>query len=72
MTEAELKTVFALYTDCWKMFRSFHTCRTEEEWTTLAAHAKYLGEKYGAGYRMIIVDTLELIEGSSRANKSAQ
>lgn len=62
MTEPELKKLFDLYNDLWKMTREHHEAKTEEEYTVLTDRAAELVEKYGAETRSIILDALELIE----------
>lgn len=62
MTEPELKKLFDLYNDLWKMTRKHHGAKTEEEYTALTERAAELVEKYGAETRSIILDALELIE----------
>ena len=39
MTDKELKEVYALYTDLWKLFREYHEAQTDEEWEKLQARA---------------------------------
>ncbi len=62
MTEPELKKLFDLYNDLWKMTREHHGAKTAEEYTVLTDRAAELVEKYGAETRSIILDALELIE----------
>ena len=62
MTEPELKKLFDLYNDLWKMTREHHRAKTEEEYTALTDRAAELVEKYGAETRSIVLDALELIE----------
>lgn len=62
MTDPELKKLFDLYNDLWKMTREHHGAKTEEEYTALTDRAAELVEKYGAETRVIILDALELIE----------
>lgn len=62
MTEPELKKIYNLYLDIWKMTRENHEAKTEEEYTALTDRAAELVEKYGAETRSIILDALELIE----------
>lgn len=62
MTEPELKKIYNLYLDLWKMTREHHGAKTEEEYTALTDRAAELVEKYGAETRGIILDALELIE----------
>lgn len=62
MTEPELKKIYNLYLDLWKMTREHHGAKTEEEYTALTDRAAELVEKYGAETRGRILDALELIE----------
>lgn len=62
MTESELKKIYNLYLDLWKMTREHHGVKTDEEYTALTDRAAELVEKYGAETRSIILDALELIE----------
>lgn len=62
MTEPELKKIYNLYLDLWKMTREHHGAKTEEEYTALTDRAAELVEKYGAETRSIVLDALELIE----------
>ena len=55
MTEPELKKLFDLYNDLWKMTREHHGA-------ALTDRAAELVGKYGAETRSIILDALELIE----------
>lgn len=66
MTEEQLKTIYQLYTDLWKMFRQHYTARTDEEWEKLAERATEIVEQYGEDVRSLVLDTLELIERSSK------
>ena len=51
MTEPELKKLFDLYNDLWKMTREHHGAKTEEEYAALTDRAAELVEKYGAETR---------------------
>ncbi len=66
MTEEQLKTIYQLYTDLWKMFRQHYTARTDKEWEKLAERATEIVEQYGEDVRPLVLDTLELIERSSK------
>lgn len=66
MTEEQLKTIYQLYTDLWKMFRQYYTARTDKEWEKLAERAAEIVEQYGEDVRPLVLDTLELIERSSK------
>lgn len=62
MTDEELKIIYQLYTDLWKMFLQYHTARTDEEWEKLTERAAEIVEQYGEDVRSLALDTLELIE----------
>lgn len=62
MTETELKSIWSLYADLWKMFLQHHTARTDEEWEKLIERAAEIVEQYGEDARSLVLDTLELIE----------
>ena len=66
MTEEQLKTIYQLYTDLWKMFRQYYTARTDKEWEKLAERATEIVKQYGEDVRPLVLDTLELIERSSK------
>nr|DAL30532.1 MAG TPA_asm: hypothetical protein [Caudoviricetes sp.] len=62
MTEEQLKIIYQLYTDLWKMFLQYHTARTDEEWEKLTERAGEIVQQYGEDVRSLALDTLELIE----------
>ena len=62
MTDEELKIIYQLYTDLWKMFRKYHTARTDAEWDRLAEQAEKIVDQYGEDVRSLVLDTAELIE----------
>lgn len=62
MTEEELRIIYQLYTDLWKMFLQHHTARTDAEWDRLAEQAEKIVDQYGEDVRSLVLDTLELIE----------
>jgi hypothetical protein len=62
MTDEELKIIYQLYTDLWKMFLQHHTARTDEEWEKLTKRAAEIVQQYGEDVRSLALDTLELIE----------
>ena len=62
MTDEELKIIYQLYTDLWKMFRQYHTARTDTEWDRLAEQAEKIVDQYGEDVRSLVLDTVELIE----------
>lgn len=62
MTEPELRNIWNLYADLWKMFLQHHTARTDEEWEKLTERAAEIVQQYGEDVRSLTLDTLELIE----------
>ena len=62
MTEEQLKTIYQLYTDLWKMFKQYYTARTDTEWEKLTERAAEIVKQYGEDVRPLVLDTLELIE----------
>lgn len=62
MTDEELKIIYQLYTDLWKMFWQYHTARTDAEWDRLAEQAEKIVDQYGEDVRSLVLDTVELIE----------
>ena len=55
MTDKELKEVYALYTDLWKLFREYHEAQTDEEWEKLQVMTPnapiFISSKEGQGGR---------------------
>lgn len=66
MTEEQLKIIYSLYTDLWKLFRQYHDAKTDEQWEQCTEQAGKLVEQYGEDVRPIVIDTLELIERRNR------
>lgn len=66
MTEPELKEVYNLYTECWKLFREHHGARTNQEWEKLQNRAEEIVKKYGDYSRSLVMDTIILIERRSK------
>ena len=62
MTDEELRNIYQLYTDLWKMFRQYYTARTDTEWEKLTERASEIVKQYGEDVRPLVLDTLELIE----------
>lgn len=62
MTDEELKIIYQLYTDLWKMFLQYHAARTDAEWDRLAEQAEKIVDQYGEDVRSLVLDTVELIE----------
>lgn len=66
MTEEQLKNAYSLYTCLWKMVKDYHNAKTDKEWGALADKASVLVEQHGDIIRPLVLDTLELIERSSK------
>lgn len=66
MTEEELKTIYQLYTDLWKLFRAYHDAKTDKQWKECADQAAKLVEQHGEDVRPLVIDTLELLERRSK------
>lgn len=62
MNEEELKTIYQLYTDLWKLFKAYHDAKTDEQWEQCTEQAAKLVEQYGDDVRPLVIDTLELLE----------
>lgn len=62
MTEEQLKTIYQLYTDLWKLFKTYHDAKTDEQLKQCTDQAEKLVEQYGDNVRPLVLDTLELIE----------
>ena len=62
----ELKEVYSLYTDCWKLYKEYHTIKTDQEWEVLVNQAEEMVKKYGDYSRPLIMDTICLIERRSK------
>ncbi len=69
MSETELKEVYNLYTDCWKLYHEYYTAETDEEWENLLRKANELVKKYGDYSRSLILDTICLIEKGVKNGK---
>ena len=68
MTDKELKEVYALYTDLWKLFREYHEAQTDEEWEKLQAMAEVIVKQYGTDSRSLVLETIILIERKGKKN----
>ena len=68
MTDKELKEVYALYTDLWKLFREDHEAQTDEEWEKLQARAEEIVKQYGTDSRSLVLETIILIERKGKKN----
>lgn len=66
MSEDELREVYSLYTECWKLFREYNSIKTDQEWEKLDRITRDMVEKYGDYSRPLIMDTICLIERSSK------
>ena len=62
MTDEQLKTVYQLYADLWRLFKAYHDAKTDEQWDACTEQGAKLVEKYGEDARPLILDTVELIE----------
>lgn len=69
MSEDELREVYSLYTECWKLFREYNSIKTDQEWEKLDRITRDMVKKYGDYSRPLIVDTICLIERSSKNGK---
>ena len=68
MTDKELKEVYALYPDLWKLFREYHEAQTDEEWEKLQARAEEIVKPYGTDSRSLVLETIILIERKGKKN----
>lgn len=66
MTEEQLRIIYQLYADLWRMFKTFHDAKTDEQWEQCTEQAVKLVEQYGENARPLVIDTLELIERSGK------
>lgn len=66
MNEEQLKTIHSLYTDLWRLFRTYADAKTDEQWEQCTEQANKLVEQYGEDARPLVIDTLELIEKISK------
>lgn len=62
MTDEQLKIYYQLYTDLWKLVRTYHDTKNDDQWKELTDRAEELVQQYGEDARPIVLDTLELIE----------
>nr|DAP69016.1 MAG TPA: hypothetical protein [Caudoviricetes sp.] len=63
MIEADdVRQIYALYTDLWKLFREYHGAQTDEEWEKLQARAEEIVKQYGTDSRSLVLETIILIE----------
>ena len=61
MTNEQLKTYYQLFTDLWKLVRTYHDAKSDDQWKTLTDRAEELVQQYGEDARPLVLDTLELI-----------
>lgn len=69
MNDEQLKTIHALYTDLWKLFKDHSSIAhgaSQSVLDELADRGQALVEKYGEDKRQLVLDTLELIERNSK------
>lgn len=66
MTDEELKEVYNLYTDCWKLYKEYHAAQTDAEWEKVDKLTREMVKKYGDYSRPLIMDTICLIERRSK------
>ena len=62
MTDEQLKTIYQLYADLWRLFKAYHDAKTDEQWDECTEQGAKLVEKYGEDARPLMLDTVELIE----------
>lgn len=62
MSEDELREVYSLYTECWKLFREYNSIKTDQEWEKLDRITRDMVKKYGDYSISMIMATICLIE----------
>lgn len=63
MIEADdVRQIYSLYTDLWKLFREYHGAQTDEEWEKLQTRAEEIVKQYGTDSRSLVLETIILIE----------
>ena len=62
MTDEQLKTYYQLFTDLWKLVKTYHDSKSDDQWKSLTDRADELVKQYGEDTRSLVLDTLELIE----------
>nr|DAW28671.1 MAG TPA: hypothetical protein [Caudoviricetes sp.] len=67
MPEDELKEVYSLYTDCWKLYREYHNIKTDQEWEKLDKITREMVEKYGDYSRNLVMSTIFMIERRAKS-----
>ena len=69
MTETDdVRQIYSLYTDLWKLFREYHGAQTDEEWEKLQARAEEIVKQYGTDSRSLVLETIILIERKGKKN----
>ncbi len=66
MNNQKLKTVYTLFSDCWKLFKRFIDAESDEQWQECTEEAARIVERYGEGTRPLVLDTLELLENTKK------
>nr|DAN02292.1 MAG TPA: hypothetical protein [Caudoviricetes sp.] len=69
MTEPELKEVYNLYTECWKLYKEYHAIKTDQEWEKLLSITEEMVKRHGDYSRPLIMDTIIMIERSAKHGK---
>lgn len=62
MSEDELREVYSLYTECWKLYKEYHTVQTDAEWEKVDKLTRDMVKKYGDYSISMIMATICLIE----------
>jgi len=70
MTQGQLKTINQLYVELWHLVRDYHNAGSDTQWHALADKADELVKQYGEDKRQLVLDTLELIERSTKHGTS--
>ena len=55
MTDEQLKTVYQLYADLWRLFKAYHDAKTDEQWDECTEQGAKLVEKIWRGCKTIDV-----------------
>lgn len=72
MSEADLKNVYGMFTDCWRLFKKFNDIQlTDEYWEAVTSDGDQLARQYGNG-RFIRDLTLAVIMELERRGKEAK
>lgn len=62
MTDEELKEVYTLFSELWKLVKHHHSCKTDAEYDALRQRASEIEKQFGNGSIGLIVATLDYIE----------